>query len=233
MGAVFSHLDDIWSLVQSTEVCRLWWLEGHHRVWRKIQLRDLTGYVKDLSRRQYFASFVEELAFEPDDTILADARMSIPLLDFTRLSSVKLYGSTLIGARTGNLMSLIVPSPRSWTIKESDVERKDNHYQDDITTMSALLTGAATLRSLRIDMDCNHTLGPGVYQMLDDGHVVRLPTRGAVLVLSTAVYFCFTLLYFSRTQSTVRLQYEERVLHIWLRRQLLVSSVHSLTPVLL
>jgi len=167
MGAVFSHLDDIWSLVQSTEVCRLWWLEGHHRVWRKIQLRDLTGYVKDLSRRQYFASFVEELAFEPDDTILADARMSIPLLDFKRLSSVKLYGSNLDGARTGNIMSLIVPSLRSWTIKESDVSRKANHDQDDITAMSALLTGAATLRSMRIDMDCSHTLGPVVYQMLD------------------------------------------------------------------
>ena len=149
-------------------MCRLWWQAGHHRVWRSIQLRDLLGYVKDLTRRKHFASLVEAITFQPGDTTLADGRLSIPLLDFKRLTSVKSHESNYDGVRSENVMSLIVSSLRSWVIEESDVIRRSDHAADDITVMSALSTKAASLHTLDIDMNCDDSLGPVIYEMLDN-----------------------------------------------------------------
>lgn len=159
--------DDIWSLVQSTEVCRLWWLEGHHRVWRKIQLRDLIGYKKDLSRRQYFASLVEEIYVQPGDTTLASERLSLQLLDFSRLSSVYLLRSNLEGVRKDNIMSLIVPSLRSWAMDHEDEATGGPQKADDMTTFGALLTGCSSLTALHVEPYCHDSIAPVVWKILD------------------------------------------------------------------
>jgi hypothetical protein len=169
MSGVFAHLDDdIRSLAQSTEVCRLWWQEGHQRVWRNVQLRDLYDCVNDVSRRQYFASLVETIVFRPGDTILAEQRLSHQLLAFSRLSSVE----------------MIVPSLRSWSVEYGDVQRKGDRETDDIAAMSALLTGCATLSFLNIQFDCKPSLGPVVYEMLDaitDVEHIHLQFIGEIL----------------------------------------------------
>lgn len=166
-GVLFHLEGDLRSLGQNTRTCRLWWHVGHHRVWRSIQLRDLLGYVKDLSRKQYFASLVETITFKSGDNVLARGHSSIPLLDFERLAYVKIHGSNLDGLRTENIMSLIVPSLRSWVIEESMINRKSGHEANDITAMRVLSTAAATLRTLDIDGYCYYSLGPVVWEMLD------------------------------------------------------------------
>jgi len=149
-------------------VCRLWWQAGHQRVWRSIQLRDSLGYVKDLTRRKHFASLVETITFQPGDNTLANGQKTIQFLDFKRLIAVNSHGSNYDGVRLENVKSLIVSSLRSWVVEESDVRRRSDHGTDDITVMSALSTKAASLHTLDIDMNCDDSLGPVIYEMLDN-----------------------------------------------------------------
>jgi hypothetical protein len=140
--------------------------------------------VKDVSRRQYFASLVETIVFRPGDTILAEQRMSRNLPNFSRLSSVEICGSNFEGARTENIKSLIVPSLRSWSIEHGDIQRRGDRETDDIAAMSALLTGCATLSFLYIQMSCEPSLGPAVYEMLDaitDVEHIHLQRIGEIL----------------------------------------------------
>ncbi|KAK5999349.1 hypothetical protein QM012_005567 [Aureobasidium pullulans] len=104
-----NNIGKVWTIAQSTEVCRQWWLEGHHLVWRKIQLHNLFFYVKNPVRRTHYAFMVEELDFEQDDTVLSTAEMADADLSFPRLHSVSINETNLLNVRPENISALMQP----------------------------------------------------------------------------------------------------------------------------
>jgi hypothetical protein len=151
MAGVFTHLaDDLHTLSQSTRVCRLWWGEGHKYIWRRVQPRVLFRNVKNVARRNHFASMIETLSFPADDSTLASEQMSSQPLSFPRLNSITLYKSNLIGVRPANLQSLIGPSLRSVSL-EFSYDHSTNE-SDIVAFLTALLPCCATLTSLHLDL---------------------------------------------------------------------------------
>lgn len=158
---MFSYLIDnddddynaLWTMAQCTEVCRKWYLEGHHLVWRQIQLRDLLFYVRDPVRRNHYASFVEKLVFKPDDTILSTRRMADAALSFPRLHTVIINETNMLNICPENISALITPSLRSWSIDNYGASFDGTYDRDSRIYLDALLAGCGGLTQLDFDTE--------------------------------------------------------------------------------
>jgi hypothetical protein len=170
VAEVFSHLveGNLCSVAQSTEVCRLWWQSGHKHVWRRVQLRDLYCYVKNIERRHYFASLVQEISFEAGDTILADHKLPLGLLNFSRLDTINMWCSNIVGVRFANIDSLFVPSLHSSTIEKDDKPCGYESDEDVLALLDALRSRLATFTTLHFDVFSQDLASPVLYGMLDD-----------------------------------------------------------------
>lgn len=167
LSVVFFCLDDgVWTMAQCTEVCRTWWLESRHLVWRQIELRDLLFFVQDSFRRNQFASFVEELDFKPNDTILSTTEMTDAALSFPRLHSVNINESNLVNVRFDNLSTLMPPTLRSWIIEEDGELNRRGSDRDEKIHLDALLAGCDNLTTLDFPLFCKWSMLPTFLSIL-------------------------------------------------------------------
>lgn len=153
-------------MAQSTEVCRTWWLEGRHLVWRQIELRDLLFYVQDSVRRERYASFVEELEFKPNDTILSTIEMADAALSFPRLHSVTINESNLVDVRSDNLSTLMPPSLRFWFVEDDGELNRPGSDRDELIHLDALLAGCDNLTTLDFPLFCRWSMLPAFLSIL-------------------------------------------------------------------
>ncbi|KAG9516533.1 hypothetical protein KCV07_g6739, partial [Aureobasidium melanogenum] len=169
--------DALWTMAQCTGVCRKWYLEGHHLVWRRVQLRDLF-HVQDPIRRRHHAALVEELDFQLDDTILSTTRMVDAALSFPRLHCVTMEGSNLVNVRPENLAALMTPTLRSWDIERDVRGSWPNRDRDVDVLLDALLAGCGSLTVLHFDLWCDDT--PKFLLILERIHSIEYLDLGDV-----------------------------------------------------
>lgn len=110
MANVFSHIpsSDSATAARMTEVNRQWWRVGHQYVWCEgfDHLSGLVLNVDDQERREYFASLIKTIHFQPGDTILSTEKTTLQSLKFPRLESIHMDVSNLAGLRPENLEAL-------------------------------------------------------------------------------------------------------------------------------
>ena len=144
-----------------TEVSREWWHVGHRDVWREgsNQLSGLIHDVDDPARRNYFASLIKTIHFQPGDTILATEDTTLETLGFPQLEAIYMDVSNLPGIRTENLRALMVPSLRTFHLREYEGTWEGNRAQDCETVLTALLFNNAITT---LSLDFNHDLPDSV-----------------------------------------------------------------------
>ncbi|CAD0095897.1 unnamed protein product [Aureobasidium mustum] len=172
---------NIWSLAQATEVCRQWWEEGHHLLWRKIQVRDLLFYVRDPARRSYYASLVEELVFEPDDHVLSTTRMANASLSFPRLQSVRLNETNILNVRHENLSSLLTSTLRLLSFHGDAEVYHPTRDRDDQVLFNSLLARCGSLVTLKFDTWCHDSKWPTNLSIVERSTSIEHLTLGYVL----------------------------------------------------
>ncbi|KAH0339620.1 hypothetical protein KCU81_g7221, partial [Aureobasidium melanogenum] len=145
------------SIAESIRVCRKWWIESHHLLWHRVQLRDLLFYVQDPMRRRHYASLVRRLDFKPDDTTLSTEEMADAALSFPRLHSVYINETNMLNVRPENISALMSPSLRLWSVdNDSDTSSNRNYNRDSRIYLHALLEVCGGLTQL--DFDTNFVI---------------------------------------------------------------------------
>ena len=160
-ASVFEHLgDDSRTVYRGMRVCRLWWSEGHKRLWRGARLDDLYSHVQEVERRLYFSRYVESLTIPSGDSILSNGQMDLQSLDLRRLKSLLMHQTNLINIHPPNIASLIVPSLRSLTFRYDSIYVQGQTDRECIIFLNALMPVCHKLTTLDLDLNCSGALLP-------------------------------------------------------------------------
>jgi hypothetical protein len=96
--------------------------------------------------------------------------MTLQPLEFSRLRSIAMDQTNLIGARPANIQSLCVPTLRSCIIDHAGIAADD---EDSVPFLEALMTCRTTLTTLDFSADCQPAAEPLLYRLLNEISVIE------------------------------------------------------------